>query len=176
MRVPRFLQPARLSQACTGIFSGDRIVETYSTDIDPKQIVRWFKAECEAAPSSFRISARRGREMREIPSRTEFHLGDEEREDLSEIATIATLEIAPAHATDGWSLTIELEDEIGPRVGRGETTAEGEQPIDLGVFFSEFIRPDRGLATVSAAVEGPAARRRLDRLLAMIETNRHGAK
>ena len=39
--------------------------------------------------------------MREIPTRKEFHLGDEEREDLSEVATVATLEIAPRHTNEG---------------------------------------------------------------------------
>ena len=51
-------------------------------------------AEQAAAPRALKTSARRVTEVREIAVRSEFRLGDEEREDLSEVATIATLEIA----------------------------------------------------------------------------------
>jgi hypothetical protein len=41
-------------------------------------------------------------------------LGDQEREDLNEVATVATWEITPFHSNDGWSLTIIVEDQVGP--------------------------------------------------------------
>jgi hypothetical protein len=144
-------------------------------DIDAKQIVRWIMAEQAAAPSTFKTIARRTTEVRGIPARSEFHLGDEEREDLSEVATIATLEIAPAHASDGWLLTVTVEDEVGPRVSGEETATETEQQIDLGTFYSTFIRPERGTATVVAEGDRPSARRSLTRLLDTIERNQHAA-
>ena len=150
-------------------------METYPVDIDPGQVARWVKAECDVAPSPFRISARRRREVREIPVRAETHFGDEEREDLTEIATIATLEIAPVHASDGWLLSIVVEDEVGPRVSNGGTGDETEQQIDFGTFYKEFIRPGRGNANVIAEVEDPAAKQHLARLINAIESNRHGA-
>jgi hypothetical protein len=150
-------------------------METYPVDVDPEQVARWVKAECEIAPSNFRISASRRREMREIPVQAETHLGDEEREDLTEIATIATLEIAPVHANEGWLLSVVLEDELGPRVADGGSDGEAEQQIDFGTFYKEFIRPGRGNATVTAEVEDPAAKAHLTRLINAIETNRHGA-
>jgi len=109
-------------------------MQTYPVDIDPGQVARWLKAECEVAPSTFKISARRRQEAREIPVRAETHLGDEEREDLTEIATIATLEIAPVHAGDGWLLSIVVEDEVGPRISNGSAGGEAEQQIDLGLL------------------------------------------
>jgi hypothetical protein len=150
-------------------------METYPVDIDPGQVARWVKAECEVAPSAFRISARRRREVREIPIRAETHLGDGEREDLTEIATIATLEIAPVHSGDGWLLSVIVDDELGPRVSDAGTDEETEQQIDLGTFYKEFIRPGRGNANVIAEVENPAAKEHLTRLIEAIETNRHGA-
>jgi len=148
-------------------------MQNYPVDIDPEQIVRWIKVENETVPSTFRIIARRVREVRESPVRSETHLGDEEREDLSEIATIATLEIAPSHRSDGWLLTVVVEDEVGPRVPDAGAVTEKEQQIDLGTFYNEFIRPGRGSANVTADVEGPAARARVTRLLNAIERNRH---
>lgn len=149
-------------------------MEPFPVDIDPKQIVRWIIAEHRIEPSSLKIAARRATEERQIPARADLHLGDEEREDLSEIATVATLEITPAHPSDGWQMTIVVEDEIGPRgPGRG-TMVEDEQQIDLETFYSQFIRPERGTATVVAQASDAAAEARIAGLLASIESDRHG--
>ena len=149
-------------------------MEPFPVDIDPKQIVRWIIAEHRIEPSSLKTVARRTAEERPIPTRADLHLGDEEREDLSEIATVATLEIAPAHPSDGWQMTVTVEDEIGPRgPGRG-TTIENDQQIDLETFYSQFIRPERGTATVVAQANDPAAEAHLSSLLASIENDRHG--
>jgi len=147
----------------------------YPLDIAPEQVVRWIMAEQQAAPTRFRIVARRGAQVREIPARREFRLGDEEREDLTEVDTVATLEIAPAHAGEGWILTVEVEDEAGPRLPEKGALVEAEQPIDLHTFYEEFIRPGRGIANVVAEVEDEAAEARLTELIGSIERNRHGA-
>lgn len=149
-------------------------MESFAVDVDPEQIVRWVVAEHGKAPSSLKTSARRVIETREIASRSEYHLGDEEREELSEVATVATLEIAPAHEHGGWLLTVTVEDEIGPRdVVEGDTGArlEADQQIDLGTFYNEFIRPGRGVTNVIAVVDDTAAKRDLTRLLDAIERN-----
>jgi hypothetical protein len=143
---------------------------TYPIDMEPEQIVRWLVAEHKTIPSLFRFDARRGVEVRDIPPRPELHLGDEEREDLREVATIATLEVTPAHASDGWILKVTVEDETGPRVSNG---AASEQKIDLATFYHQFIRSGRGTATASAEVQDPAAERHLNELLDAILVNRH---
>lgn len=148
-------------------------MEIYPVDIDPEQVVRWVKAECEAAPSSLKVTARRSREVREIPVRRETHLGDEERQDLNEIETIATLEITPPHAGEGWLLSVVVEDEAGPRLSEGGESGETEQQIDLGTFQKEFIRPGRGIANVFAEVENDSAKEHVTRLINAIETNHH---
>jgi hypothetical protein len=151
-----------------------RKMEHYPVGIDPKQIVHWVMAERRVFPSSLKILARRATEVRQIPTRANLHLGDEEREDLSEVATVATLEITPAHPSDGWRMIVTVEDEIGPRgPGRGNMV-EADGQIDLETFNSLFIRPERGTATVVAEADDDAAQARLSRLLASIETNRHG--
>ena len=148
-------------------------MESFPVDIDAEQIVRWIMAEQAATPSTFKTTARRMSEVRELPAGREYHLGDEEREDLSEVATLATLEIAPAHAGEGWLLTVTVEDEIGPRVSGEGAATETEQQIDLGTFYSTFIRPKRGTANVLAEADGPSARANVTRLLDDIERNRH---
>ena len=86
-------------------------MESYPVDADPEQVVRWLMAEQAAGSLPLRLSARRLAEVQQIPLRGELHLGDEEREDLSEVAMIGMLEIAPLHASDGWRLTVVVEDE-----------------------------------------------------------------
>ena len=112
--------------------------------------------------------------MRDIPARRELHLGDEEREDLTEVDMIATLEIAPAHASEGWLLTVEVEDEAGPRLPERGPQADGERQIDLRTFCYEFIRSGRGIANVVAGVEDDAAEVHLNEFVSSIEKNRHG--
>jgi len=148
-------------------------VERFPVDVDPDQIVRWIMAEHKAAPLSLKTSARRVTAVQEIPARSEYHLGDEERADLSEVATIATLEIAPAREHDGWLLTVTVEDEIGPRVSAEGAGVEAEQQIDVGTFYKEYIRPGRGVANVVAEVESPSAKLHVSRLLDSIERNLH---
>jgi hypothetical protein len=141
-------------------------------DIEPEQIVRWLVAEHKTTPTLFRFDARRGVEVRDIPPRPELHLGDEEREELREVATVATLEVTPAHASDVWILKVTVEDETGPRVS---SDAASEQKIDLGTFYHQFIRSGRGTATASAEVQDPATQRHLNELLDAILVNRHPA-
>jgi hypothetical protein len=149
-------------------------MQSYPVDLDPEQIVQWVMAERHAAPPTFTTTAKRSMEPRDLPSRPELRLGDEEREDLSEIAIIATLEIAPVHANEGWRMTVVVEDEAGTRAPEEDGGEEGEEEMDLDTFYDEFIRPGRGSASVVAEFEDAAAERRLAALLSTIERNRHG--
>lgn len=151
-------------------------MESFAVDIDPGRVVRWIMAEHKTAPSALKTIARRVTEVREIPARSQYHLGDEEREDLSEVATIGTLEITPAHERRGWLLTVTVEDEIGPRVSAAGAETQAEQQIDLGTFYNEFIRPGRGIANVVAEVDSPSARVNVTRLLEQIERNQHAVE
>lgn len=147
-------------------------MEAYSLDLDPGQVVRWLKAELRPGVSPFRVTARRRRETESVPENAQFHLGDAEREDLSEIATFATLDIEPLHAGEGWRLSVIVEDETGPRLS-DETDVEEEEEIDLDTFYEDFIRTGRGEATVIAEVANSEAQKRLQPLLRAIEQDRH---
>jgi hypothetical protein len=148
-------------------------MESFPVDIDPGQIVRWVMAEHKTASSNLKTVTTRATEVRELPTRGEYHLGEDERADLSEVATVAILQIAPAHGNDGWRLIITVEDEIGPQGSAYEAGPQAEQQIDLGTFYNEFIRPGRGTANVVAQVDSSAARRNVTHLLEAIERNRH---
>ncbi len=150
-------------------------MQTYPIDTEPEQIVDWIMAELPEAPAEFKVSARRAIETRELPTRRELRLGEVERDDLTEVATIGTLQIAPAHAAEGWLITIVVEDEFGPRVLDESEGGEEEQEIGVDAFHDLFIRPRRGSASASAEVDNPDAEEHLSRLLKDIELDRHGA-
>jgi hypothetical protein len=145
-------------------------MESYPVDTDPEQVVRWLMVERQIGSPLLEINARRVLEAQDIPVQQELRLGDEEREDLSDAATIATLEIAPIHAGDGWRLTVVVEDESG---SRDPDEVSADESIDLETFYSEFVRPGRGTTRLVAEVEGPEAEARLARLLGAVETNSH---
>ena len=121
-------------------------------------------------PSLFRFDSRRGIEVRDISPRPELHLGRRGARRSPRSRTVATLEVTPAHASDGWILKVTVEDETGPRVSNDAAT---EQKIDLGTFYHQFIRSGRGTATVSAEVQDPEGERHLNELLDAILVNRH---
>lgn len=148
-------------------------MQTYPVEIDPEQLVNWVMAEREAQPSEVKAIARRTAEAREIPTKRELHLGDQEREELTEIATVGILDIVPLEARKGWLLTVLIEDEAGPRTPDDNGAPEGEEEIDLDAFYEEFVRPGRGNAYVVAEVENAAAKGRVTRLLNRIERNLH---
>jgi hypothetical protein len=150
----------------------EELVTTYPIDIEPEQIVRWLMEEQKTTPSLFRFDARQGSEVCSIPERADLHLGDEEREDLSEVTTTAILEVTPAHRSDGWTLTITVQDDTGPHPSGDKAT---EQQLDLGAFYRQFIRRGRGVTTVTAEVDGAPAERHLNELLDAILVDRHPA-
>ncbi len=150
-------------------------MQIYPVELEPEQIVRWIMAESQLAPSEFRTSARSSVETRALPQRKELRLGDEERDDLSEVAAVGTLEIGPANMADGWLLTITVEDEFGPRFFDASTVAGPEREIGVAAFYDSFLRPGRGITTAVAKVRGPESKQRLSRLLKDIETDRHGS-
>jgi hypothetical protein len=150
-------------------------MRTYPIDIEPEQIVDWIMVETQEAPAEFKVSARQAIETRDLPTRKELRLGEVERDDLTEVATIGTLQIAPAHAVEGWLITVVVEDEFGPRILDEAEAAEEEREIDVAAFYDSFIRPRRGNTSAIAEVDGPAAEERLTSLLKDIEMDRHGA-
>jgi hypothetical protein len=150
-------------------------MQSYPIDIDAQQVVRWIMAERRAAPSKYRINVSRAFDTGKLPERKELRLGDEERENLSETAIVATLEITAAHPSDGWLLTVVVEDEIGPTVPDESERVEDEQEIGIDVFNEEFIRPGRGNVSVFAEVEGPTSKARLTRIINNIEKDQHAS-
>ena len=148
-------------------------MQTIPIEIDPGQLVHWLEVECAIAPSSFKITGSRSTSTADIPIRSELHLGDSEREDLSEVDSIGTLEITPAYDSGGRKMTVIVEDEVGPRLLDGSAGDWPEQAIDLGTFAKEFIRSGRGTANVFAELQDAAAVDRVQQLITAIEADRH---
>ncbi len=63
-----------------GLMSNSTAVESFPVDIDAAQVVRWLMTERAATRTALTTTVRCVTEVRKIPMRSEFHLGDEERE------------------------------------------------------------------------------------------------
>jgi hypothetical protein len=151
-------------------------MEAFPIDVEPEQLVRWIIAERQSMVPKIEVVTNCLKEARDLPLRKEFRIGDELREDVRWVVTIATLKVAPIHRGEGWSVSVIIEDDLGPQAPEDDGVEEeaGEAEIDVDAFYNEFVLPGRGSASVVAEVESPAAKQRLSRLLAQVLRDHHG--
>lgn len=148
-------------------------METYPVDIAPEQVVRWLMVEGRLHAFDLLVSATRSFQPGELTGEASRRLGDEEREEVSEISEVGLLEVMPRQKPHIWTLRVRVEDDIGPRLPEDEPVPETEEELDLPTFYEEFIKADRGLAEVSVEVESPAAKASFNRVLEAMLTDRH---
>lgn len=141
-------------------------------DVDPEQVVRWLLVERQKGGTSLETRAWRVNENHPIARPLEQRLGDEDLEDISDEATVARLEISPAHA-EGWRIVISAEAEIQPIAPEEDSAEDEEEPIDLDAFYTDFVRSPRTTTTISAEAESPEAQAHLERFIHGIETDAH---
>lgn len=148
-------------------------METYPIDIAPDQVVRWLMVEGRLHAFDLLVSATRSFGTGELTGGASRRLGDEEREEVSEISEVGVLEVMPRQKPHIWTLRIRVEDDIGPRLPEDEPVPETEEELDLPTFYEEFIKANRGVAEVSLDAESPAAKAQATRVLNAILTDRH---
>ena len=149
------------------------MVETYPVDIAPEQVVRWLMAEGRLHAFDLLVSATRSFAPGELTGGESGTLGEEEREEVSEISEVGLLEVMPRQKPHIWTLRVRVEDDIGPRLPEDEPVPETEEELDLPTFYEEFIKADRSLAEVSVEVDSPAAKASFNRVLEAMLTDRH---
>jgi hypothetical protein len=149
------------------------MVETYPIDIAPDQVVRWLMVEGRLHAFDLLVSATRSFGTGELTGGASRRLGDEEREEVSEISEVGVLEVMPRQKPHIWTLRIRVEDDIGPRLPEDEPVPETEEELDLPTFYEEFIKANRGVAEVSLDAESPAAKAQATRVLNAILTDQH---
>lgn len=148
-------------------------METYPVDIAPEQVVSWLMVEGRLHAFDLLVSATRSFEPGELTGGASQRLGEEEREEVSEISEIGLLEVMPRQKFHIWTLRVRVEDDIGPRLPEDEPAPEAEEELDLPTFYEEFIKADRGVAEVSVELDSPAAKASFNRVLEAILTDRH---
>lgn len=150
-------------------------METVAVDLRPDQIVRWLLEEGQIHAFDLLVDATRAYQVGALSRDDRASLDDGTREDLSEVCEVGIVEVRPRDKPHRWVLRVRVEDDIGPRVPEDEPVPEGEEDIDLSTFYEEFIAANRGIAEVSAEVEGAAAKTSLNRVLGAMLTDRHEA-
>jgi len=149
-------------------------MESIAIDLTPGQIVRWLLDEDRLHGFDLLVNATRSYRTGQLSSEERGSLDDGEEEALSETCEVGILEVRPRHEPHRWVLRIRVEDDIGPRVPEDESVSEAEEEIDLGAFYEEFIKANRGTAEASAEVASAADKAGIARLLEAIIRDTHG--
>jgi hypothetical protein len=149
-------------------------MESMAIDLAPEQIVHWLMDEDRRDAFDLLVNTTRFYRTGELSSEERGSLDDDEEEGLSETCEVGILEVRPRHEPHRWVLRIRVEDDIGPRVPEDESVSEAEEEIDLGAFYEEFIKANRGTAEASAEVASAADKAGIARLLEAIIRDTHG--
>jgi len=142
----------------------------YELDVAADHIVGWLKGEIAAGKA---ISIRATREYTANPVVRREEVGLSEDTDASSLMTIGVLEAWPTGVDEGWVLQLRVEDVVGPHTPDEVSVPDRPEEIDLDDFEAEFIAPDRGTVYVSVSAETAEAKRRFDRILADMTSDRY---
>lgn len=145
-------------------------METYPLDIAAEQIVAWLLEEERRKRGTFLTTATRAYVSEAVPAGTK-RLGDAERQDLSDVVEVGTLEASQPGA--GWTLRVRIEEPLGDRLPEDEPAPEEAEELDLAAFQQEFFRPERGTAFVELDAEDDAALQRFHGLVNAMRSDRH---
>ncbi len=148
-------------------------METYPLDIAAGQVVKWLMDDAHEGGQGLRVSATRTYLKEEIQGPGEQGLGEEEREDLTEVTAVGQLEVEPAHSADGWCLRVRIEDALCARTPEDVSVSGEPEEIELSIFHKEFIVPDQGTAFVTVDAETEQAWSAFQPLLHEMERDRH---
>lgn len=144
----------------------------YELDTAADQIVHWLKDEMASGRRRFAVRAMREYVSEPVANREEAGLSEDT--DANVLISIGTLEVWPVGQDNGWRLMVRVEDIVGPHTPEDESVEDEPEELDLDAFDADFIRPDRGSIFVSVDAETPQAKRRFDRVLANLTSDRHG--
>jgi hypothetical protein len=148
----------------------------YGMDVAGDQIVHWLKEELKAGRPRVRYRATRDfvpdADPDLAPEYEAAGLGPED--DTSSLITVGVLEITPVDSVDGWTLSVSIEDVVGPHVPEDDSVSGYPEEIDLDDFQEQFANSDSGTETVTLSAETDEAKRHFDRLFADLVRDRHG--
>lgn len=147
----------------------------YEIDIAGDQIVHWLKEELKAERPRVRFRATREFLADEDPDlELEYQsagLGSDE--DTSSLMTVGVLEITPTDSADGWTLSVSIEDVVGPHVPEDDSVSAYPEEIDLDDFQQQFANSDSGTETVTLSANTDEAKRHFDGLFVDLVRDRH---
>jgi hypothetical protein len=151
-------------------------MESIAIDLTPEQIVRWLLDEERRDAFDLLVNATRSYGVGALSEEERASLDDTKDGEIGEISEVGHLEVRPRREPHRWVLRVRVEDDIGPRLPEDEAVPENEEDIDLSTFFEEFVVPNRGIADVSAEVQGSAAKISLNHILREMTTDWHKRK
>ena len=141
-------------------------MEDYDLDLPADIVVDWVARSLKEGKSGVQTSA-----WREYVQDESFNAeqGGYEDADVSEVRAIGSLEVKPELRPDSWILRVRVVDELGDRLPVDEDAQAEPEEIGLEQFYSEFIAPDRGTASIWVSASDLAEKKAFDRFLRALE-------
>lgn len=138
----------------------------YDLNIPADVVVGWIVEAADEGGTGLEINASREYVVDEsfTPEK-----GGYEETDVSEITAIGSLEVMPEHRPDSWVLQVRVVDELGDRLPVDEDAPEGPEEIGLSQFWSEFIAPGRGTASIQVSAPDLLEKEKFDQFLTALE-------
>lgn len=141
-------------------------MEDYDFDLPASVVVGWIIQGTAEGGSGLEINAAREYVLDEsfIPEKDGY-----EETDVSEVAAVGSLEVKPEHRPDSWILRVRVVDELGDRLPLEEDAPDAPEEISLDQFWSEFIAPERGTASIWVSAASPEEKETFDQFLVTLE-------
>lgn len=148
-------------------------MEDYDLDLPADVVVGWIVLAADKGGAGMQINA-----WREYVQDESFiaEKGGYEETGVSEVTAVGSLEVMPEHLSDSWILRVRVVDELGDRLPVDEDAPEGPEEISLDQFWSEFIAPERGTASIQVSATDLAEKKIFDRFLTALELNARAAE
>lgn len=141
-------------------------MEDYDFDLPADVVVGWIALAVEEGGSGLEINASREYVLDEsfTPEK-----GGYEETDVSEVTAVGSLEVKPEHRPDSWILRVRVMDELGARLPVDEDAPKEPEEISLDQFWSEFIAPEGGTASIWVSASDAAQKETFDQFLTALE-------
>ena len=142
-------------------------------DLSPEQVIRWLQREIEAEPS--RVIWRATVEYTSEDAAEVAASDPEDDAGVHAVSKTGIVEINPVDANEGWTLRVQITDDIGEHLPEGRSAPLQPESLDLDSYHEEFLRSGSVVGDVTVIAASERAEAFANRIISDIVNDRHAA-